>query len=177
MEAKLACHAILWTHHWPYGPSFELHSHLALFNSLFIRRLPRLQEEVNRGMSIGSSIPASENVINGGIAEEENEDSDGLPVSLQQGEEYQVNIAIIENSPTSDFYLYSIPHQTTLQVILPNEATDLEGLMSECSTAISNAESFLERLQGDLGVLEEAQIHSLLASEAAVSDLMSLLDS
>ena len=30
--------------------------------------------------------------------------------------------------------------------------------MSECSTAISNAESFLQRLQGDLGVLEEAQI-------------------
>jgi len=117
----------------------------------FLHIGPKLQEEVNRGMSISSSIPASENVINGGIAEEENEDSDGLPVSLQQGEEYQV--------------------------ILPNEATDLEGLMSECSTAISNAESFLERLQGDLGVLEEAQIHSLLASEAAVSDLMSLLDS
>ena len=64
-----------------------------------------------------------------------------------------------------------------LQAILPNEATDLESLMCECSTAISNAESFLQRLQGDLGVLEEAQIHSLLASEAAVSDLMSLLDS
>jgi len=118
----------------------------------FLHIGPKLQEEVNRGMSVGNSLPTSENVIDGGATEEENEaDSDGLPVSLQQGEEYQV--------------------------ILPNEATDLESLMSECSTAISNAESFLQRLQGDLGVLEEAQIHSLLASEAAVSDLMSLLDS
>jgi len=118
----------------------------------FLHIGPKLQEEVNRGMSVGSSLPTSDNVIDGGNAEEENEaDSDGLPVSLQQGEEYQA--------------------------ILPNEATDLESLMAECSTAISNAESFLQRLQGDLGVLEEAQIHSLLASEAAVSDLMSLLDS
>ena len=53
----------------------------------------RLQEEVNRGMSMGSSLPASENVIDGGIAEEENEaDSDGFPASLQQGEEYQVTL-------------------------------------------------------------------------------------
>ena len=45
-------------------------------------------------MSVGSSLPASENIIDGGITEEENEaDSDGLSASLQHGEEYQVGMA------------------------------------------------------------------------------------
>ena len=52
-------------------------------------------------MSVGSSLPTSENVIDGGATEEENEaDSDGLPVSLQQGEEYQVGYSTFRANPT-----------------------------------------------------------------------------
>lgn len=57
------------------------------------------------------------------------------------------------------------------------EQLDLERLMEQCDSAVSNAEAFAEQLSRDLSVLDGANIHSMMASEAQVEALMEMIDS
>ncbi|XP_042208281.1 exocyst complex component 1-like [Homarus americanus] len=57
------------------------------------------------------------------------------------------------------------------------EQMDLERLMEQCDSAVSNAEAFAEQLSRDLSVLDGANIHSMMASEAQVEALMVMIDS
>ncbi|XP_045608376.1 exocyst complex component 1 isoform X2 [Procambarus clarkii] len=56
------------------------------------------------------------------------------------------------------------------------EQMDLERLMEQCDSAVSNAEAFAEQLSRDLSVLDGANIHSMMASEAQVEALMKMID-
>lgn len=56
------------------------------------------------------------------------------------------------------------------------EQMDLERLMEQCDSAVSNAEAFAEQLSRDLSVLDGANIHSMMASEAQVEALMEMID-
>lgn len=56
------------------------------------------------------------------------------------------------------------------------EQVDLERLMEQCDSAVSNAEAFAEQLSRDLSVLDGANIHSMMASEAQVEALMKMID-
>ncbi|XP_066983031.1 exocyst complex component 1 [Macrobrachium rosenbergii] len=56
------------------------------------------------------------------------------------------------------------------------EQLDLERLMEQCDSAVSNAEAFAEQLSRDLSVLDGANIHSMMASEAQVEALMDMID-
>jgi len=69
------------------------------------------------------------------------------------------------------------PEEGGYQAISEKETADLRALMSGCDTAITAADQFAERLAGDLSVLDGANIHSMMASEEAVDNLMSLLTS
>ncbi|KAK7070457.1 Exocyst complex component 1 [Halocaridina rubra] len=57
------------------------------------------------------------------------------------------------------------------------EQLDLERLMEQCDSAVSNAEAFAEQLSRDLSVLDGANIHSMMASEAQVEALMDMINS
>ncbi|KAK3866865.1 hypothetical protein Pcinc_027628 [Petrolisthes cinctipes] len=57
------------------------------------------------------------------------------------------------------------------------EQCDLERLMGQCDSAVSNAEAFADQLSRDLSVLDGANIHSMMASEAQVEALMGMIDS
>lgn len=57
------------------------------------------------------------------------------------------------------------------------EQQDLERLMEQCDSAVSNAEAFADQLSKDLSVLDGANIHSMMASEAQVEALMLMIDS
>jgi len=61
------------------------------------------------------------------------------------------------------------------QAISEKETSDLKALMSGCDTAISHADEFADRLARELSVLDGDNIHSMLASEEAVDNLMDLL--
>jgi len=63
------------------------------------------------------------------------------------------------------------------QAISEKETADLRALMSGCETAITAADQFAEKLTADLSVLDGANIHSMMASEEAVDNLMMLLTS
>ena len=63
------------------------------------------------------------------------------------------------------------------QTISDKETTDLRALMSGCDTAITAADQFAERLTAELSVLDGDNIHSMMASEEAVDNLMTLLTS
>ncbi|KAK7871620.1 hypothetical protein R5R35_001807 [Gryllus longicercus] len=52
------------------------------------------------------------------------------------------------------------------------EEQDLEKLMGQCEFAVSNAEAFMEALARDLSVLDGENVHSVLASEQQVAQLM-----
>ena len=56
------------------------------------------------------------------------------------------------------------------------EQQDLERLMEQCDSAVSNAEAFAEQLSRDLSVLDGANIHTMMASEAQVEALMGMID-
>ncbi|XP_076043621.1 exocyst complex component Sec3 [Oratosquilla oratoria] len=56
------------------------------------------------------------------------------------------------------------------------EQQDLERLMEQCDSAVSNAEAFADQLSRDLSVLDGANIHSMMASEAQVQALMQMID-
>ncbi|XP_064636465.1 exocyst complex component 1-like isoform X2 [Lineus longissimus] len=62
------------------------------------------------------------------------------------------------------------------QALSTKEEADLESLMSQCEFAISNAEAFSEQLSKDLSSLDGANIHSIMASEGQVLNLMRLLE-
>ncbi|XP_014665002.1 PREDICTED: exocyst complex component 1-like [Priapulus caudatus] len=62
------------------------------------------------------------------------------------------------------------------QALSAKEELDLEKLMGEANTSISNAEQFAEELAKDLSVLDGANLRSLMASEQQVSDIMALLE-
>ena len=47
---------------------------------------------------------------------------------------------------------------TDYQALSNREETDLESLMSQCETAISNAEAFAEQLQSELSVLDGVSV-------------------
>ena len=51
------------------------------------------------------------------------------------------------------------------------EQHDLELLMAQSESAVSNAEAFADQLSKDLSVLDGANIHSMMASEAQVIEL------
>lgn len=57
-------------------------------------------------------------------------------------------------------------------VLTDREEQDLEKLMSQCEFGISNAESFMENLAKDLSILDGENVHSVLASEHQVAQLM-----
>jgi len=61
------------------------------------------------------------------------------------------------------------------QPISEKETSDLKALMSGCDTAISAADEFADRLSKELSVLDGDNIHSMMASEEAVDNLMDLL--
>ena len=63
------------------------------------------------------------------------------------------------------------------QAISEKETNDLRALMSGCDTAITAADQFAERLTAELSVLDGDNIHSMMASEEAVDNLMSLVTS
>ena len=63
------------------------------------------------------------------------------------------------------------------QAISDKETTDLRALMSGCETAVTAADQFAERLTAELSVLDGDNIHSMMASEEAVDNLMELLTS
>ena len=67
------------------------------------------------------------------------------------------------------------PEEGGYQAISEKETTDLRALMSGCETAITAADQFAERLTAELSVLDGDNIHSMMASEEAVDNLMSLL--
>ena len=50
-------------------------------------------------------------------------------------------------------------------------------MISGCETAITAADQFAERLTAELSVLDGDNIHSMMASEEAVDNLMMLLTS
>lgn len=62
------------------------------------------------------------------------------------------------------------------QALTSKEETDLEMLMSDTATAISDAENFAEYLSKQLSILDGANIHSIMGSEDQVLNLMRLLD-
>ncbi|XP_078682559.1 exocyst complex component 1-like isoform X1 [Branchiostoma floridae x Branchiostoma belcheri] len=62
------------------------------------------------------------------------------------------------------------------QVLTAQEESDLEKLISQCDFAVSNAEAFTEQLSKDLSMLDGANIHSIMASEEQVKNLMKLLE-
>ncbi|XP_078603079.1 exocyst complex component 1-like [Branchiostoma floridae x Branchiostoma japonicum] len=62
------------------------------------------------------------------------------------------------------------------QVLTVQEEADLEKLISQCDFAVSNAEAFTEQLSKDLSMLDGANIHSIMASEEQVKNLMKLLE-
>nr|XP_046156497.1 exocyst complex component 1-like isoform X3 [Oncorhynchus gorbuscha] len=62
------------------------------------------------------------------------------------------------------------------QELNAREEQDIEGMMEVCEYAISNAETFAEKLSKELQVLDGANIHSIMASEKQVNILMQLLD-
>ncbi|KAA0187594.1 hypothetical protein HAZT_HAZT005624 [Hyalella azteca] len=57
------------------------------------------------------------------------------------------------------------------------EQRDLQELMTQCDSAVSNAEAFAQQLAQDLSVLDGANIHSMMASEAQVDALLTMIDS
>ncbi|KAJ9582030.1 hypothetical protein L9F63_003613 [Diploptera punctata] len=57
-------------------------------------------------------------------------------------------------------------------VLTDREEQDLEKLMSQCEFGISNAELFMENLAKDLSILDGENVHSVLASEQQVEQLM-----
>ena len=61
------------------------------------------------------------------------------------------------------------------QAISDKETTDLRALMSGCDTAVTAADQFADRLTAELSVLDGDNIHSMMASEEAVDNLMELL--
>lgn len=62
------------------------------------------------------------------------------------------------------------------QALSEREQLDLERLMEQCDSAVSNAEAFAEQLSRDLSVLDGANIHTMMASEAQVEALMGMID-
>merc|ERR1740137_200196 len=64
---------------------------------------------------------------------------------------------------------------TGYQAISDKETTDLRALMSGCDTAVTAADQFADRLTAELSVLDGDNIHSMMASEEAVDNLMELL--
>ncbi|XP_051954088.1 exocyst complex component 1-like isoform X4 [Xyrauchen texanus] len=62
------------------------------------------------------------------------------------------------------------------QELNTREEQDIESMMEVCEYAISNAESFAEKLSRELHVLDGANIQSIMASEKQVNILMQLLD-
>lgn len=62
------------------------------------------------------------------------------------------------------------------QALSAKEESDLELLMCECQSAMSNAELFAEQLSKQLSMLDGANIHSIMGSEDQVLNLMRLLD-
>ncbi|XP_063057424.1 exocyst complex component 1 isoform X1 [Engraulis encrasicolus] len=62
------------------------------------------------------------------------------------------------------------------QELSTREEQDIEAMMEQCEYAISNAEAFAEKLSKELGVLDGANIQSIMASEKQVNMLMMLLD-
>ncbi|XP_067000465.2 exocyst complex component 1 isoform X2 [Anabrus simplex] len=56
------------------------------------------------------------------------------------------------------------------------EEQDLEKLMMQCEFGISNAEAFMEMLAKDLSILDGENVHSVLASEQQVEQLMILIE-
>lgn len=57
------------------------------------------------------------------------------------------------------------------------EQKDLQTLMTQCDSAVANAEAFAQQLAQDLSVLDGANIHSMMASEAQVDGLLNMIDS
>ncbi|XP_046670906.1 exocyst complex component 1 isoform X2 [Homalodisca vitripennis] len=62
------------------------------------------------------------------------------------------------------------------QALTEREEMDLEQLMSQCGSAVSNAEAFMETLARDLSVLDGENVQSVLASEKQVTHLMEQLE-
>jgi len=61
------------------------------------------------------------------------------------------------------------------QAISDKETADLRALMAGCETAVTAADQFSDRLAKELSVLDGDNIHSMMASEEAVDNLMELL--
>lgn len=61
------------------------------------------------------------------------------------------------------------------QAISDKETSDLRALMSGCDTAVTAADQFADRLTAELSILDGDNIHSMMASEEAVDNLMDLL--
>ncbi|XP_039288046.1 exocyst complex component 1-like isoform X3 [Nilaparvata lugens] len=89
----------------------------------------------------------------------------GEAVSIQA----QNNTAItLDSSEPADLEEY--------QALTEKEELDLEQLMKQCNTAVSNAEAFIETLTKDLSILDGENVQSVLASEQQVTSLMTQLE-
>ncbi|RZF37975.1 hypothetical protein LSTR_LSTR005475 [Laodelphax striatellus] len=96
-----------------------------------------------------------------------------LPKDWMSGEAVSIqaknNTAItLDSSEPADLEEY--------QALTEKEELDLEQLMNQCNTAVSNAEAFIETLTNDLSILDGENVQSVLASEQQVTQLMSQLE-
>ncbi len=62
------------------------------------------------------------------------------------------------------------------EAISAKETADLMALMSKCEHAVTNADLFVEDLSRELNILDGANIHSIMASEENIDNLMEMLE-
>ncbi|XP_032671124.1 exocyst complex component 1 [Odontomachus brunneus] len=72
--------------------------------------------------------------------------------------------------------LLASPISSDYQPITEKEAADLKHMIENCEYAVSNAELFMETLSKDLSILDGENVHSVLASEQRVTQLMNSID-
>uniref|UniRef100_A0A0P4W1N6 Exocyst complex component Sec3 PIP2-binding N-terminal domain-containing protein n=1 Tax=Scylla olivacea TaxID=85551 RepID=A0A0P4W1N6_SCYOL len=80
------------------------------------------------------------------------------------------------NSSALDTMDAVLEEEGDYQALSEREQQDLERLMEQCDSAVSNAEAFAEQLSRDLSGLDDANIHTMMASEAQVEALMGMID-
>jgi predicted nucleic-acid-binding protein len=62
------------------------------------------------------------------------------------------------------------------QAISAKESSDLLALIEKCENAVTNADIFVEDLSRELNLLDGANIHSIMASEENIENLMNTLE-
>ncbi|XP_049783051.1 exocyst complex component 1 [Schistocerca cancellata] len=95
-----------------------------------------------------------------------------IPRDYSRAQSIQVPSEVIV---TSGGYAEPVEAEDYL-ALTDREETDLEVLISQCQFGISNAEAFTDMLAKDLSVLDGENVHSVLASEKQVEQLMEQIE-